>query len=284
MRRPASRIPFLAALFLLLVGSAATAEPDIPIIVDGIPLDAKGVAVKDEVFIPAWILENYAHTKVNWIRRGNILEILTSSPAEATPPAEGKLKVKVGFYLGTEGFVVGKNTRLYLLNVDPKDFTFEDGKTPVERAHEGTVERIGNVSDAMREYLRLPPTERFTSRGWAVVSRMPKKEIEQLSAIVDRYEMLYKALFYDLVTNLVIGKEQYLRDSSVIDEATKGIRIENIPLGDDGSAEIRLANGLYFLYARMLYRNRQIVWDMPIAVRGAGTLVELSNRNAALMQ
>jgi len=284
MRPPAIPTLFLVVLMTLLIGSTALAQADIPIIVDGIPLDAKGIAIKDEVFIPAWILENYAHTKVNWIRRGNLLEILTSSPGDPQPPSDGKLRVKVGFYLGTEGFVVGKNTRLYLLNIDPKEFTFEDGKTPVERAHEGTVERIGNISDAMREYLHLPPTDRFSPKGWGVVSKMPKEEIVHLSAIVDRYEILYKSLYYDLVTNLVIGKEQILRNSSVIDDAYKGIRIENVPLGEDGSAEITLGNGLYFLYARMLYRNKQIVWDMPVAVRGTGTVIELSNRNASLMQ
>ncbi|MEK6778583.1 MAG: hypothetical protein AABY80_02845 [Candidatus Deferrimicrobiota bacterium] len=284
MRRPSCRILFIVVLFPLLFGSTALAQADIPIIVDGIPLDAKAVVVKDEVFIPAWILENYAHTKVRWMRRGNILEILTSAPGDPSPPTEGKLKVKVGFYLGTEGFVVGKNTRLYLLNIDPKEFTFQDGKTPAERAHEGTVERIGNISDPMREYLHLPPTERFSPKGWGIVSKMPKEEIVLLSSIVERYEVLYKSLYYDLVTNLVIGKEQDIRTSSMIDETLKGIRIENVPLSDDGSAEITLGNGLYFLYARMLYRNRQIVWDMPVAVRGTGTMIELSNRNAALMQ
>lgn len=284
MRRHPFRVRFPFVLFFLLFCATAFAEADIPIIVDGIPLDAKAVVVKDEVYIPAWILENYAHTKVKWMRRGNILEVLTSAPPDTSPPAEGRLRLKIGFYLGTEGFVVGKNARLFLLNIDPKEFTFQDGKTPVERAHEGTIERIGNISDAMRDYLRLPPTDRFSPRGWANVSKMPKEEIAALPSIEDKYETLYKSLYYDLVTNLVIGKEQDIRVSSVIDDSLKGIRVENLPLGDDGSAEITLGNGLYYLYARMLYRNRQIVWDMPIAVRGSSTFVELSNRNAALIQ
>ncbi len=284
MRRHPFRVRFPVVLFFLLFGATAFAEAGIPIIVDGIPLDAKAVVVKDEVYIPAWILENYAHTKVKWMRRGNILEVLTSTPPEISPPVEGRLRLKIGFYLGTEGFVVGKNARLFLLNIDPKEFTFQDGKTPVERAHEGTVERIGNISDAMRDYLRLSPTDRFSPRGWAFVSKMPKEEIVALPSIEDKYETLYKGLYYDLLTNLVLGKEQDIRVSSVIDDSLKGIRIENLPLGDDGSAEITLSNGLYFLYARMLHRNRQIVWDMPIAVRGSSTFVELSNRNAALIQ
>ncbi|MBI5419782.1 MAG: hypothetical protein HZA60_06825 [Deltaproteobacteria bacterium] len=283
MRRTLSPGRLLPALLFLLAGQAAPAQPDIAIIVDGLPLDAKAIAVKDEVYVPAWILENYAHTKVKWMRRGNVLEILTATPGDVSPPPEGKLKLKVGFYLNSEGFVVGKNARLYLLNIDPKEFVFPDGKTPAERAHEGTVERIGNISEAMHEYLSLPPTERFTAKGWRIVARMPMEEIVSLSATVDRYELLYKSLYYDLITNLVSEKEHQIRTSAVIDDSLKGIKVENIPLREDGSAEITLGNGLYFLYARMLYRNRQVVWDMPVAVRGGETAVELSNRNAALV-
>lgn len=283
MRRSVTCARFIAVAFLL-IGVPAVAQPNIAIIVDGIPLDAKAVAIKDEVYIPAWILENYARTKVNWMRSSNVLEILTASSGDTTPAPDGKLRVKIGFYLGAEGFVVGKDTRLFLLNIDPKGFAFPDGKTPVERAHEGTVDRIGKVSSAMRDYLHLPPTDRFSPRGWSIVSKMPKEEIATLSTTVDQYELLYKGLFYDLVTNLVIGKEQELRESSVIDDSNKGIRVENIPIGPDGGAELSLGNGIYFLYARMLYRNRQIVWDMPVAVRGGSNVVELSNRNATLIQ
>lgn len=34
----------------------------------------------------------------------------------------------------------------------------------------------------------------------------------------------------------------------------------------------------------MLYGNAQIVWDLPVVVRGGSTVVELSNRSAALTQ
>lgn len=278
-----TRIPAIA-LFLSIFAAGAHAGPaDIAIIVDGLPLDAKAIAIKDEVYIPAWILENYAHTKVNWSRQSNFLEILSTPSNTASEPQDGVLRLKVGFYLDAEGFVIGQNTRLYVLNVDPKDFRTEDGKTAHERAHEGSIERIGAVSEAMRNYLRLPPLDRFTARGWTIVAKMPKEEISTLSSIVEKYETLYKSLYYDLITNLVIGKEQSLRSSSVIDESLKGVRVENVAVKDDGTAQIKLPNGLYYLYARMLYRNRQIVWDMPIALRGGESTIELSNRNAALM-
>lgn len=279
----------LAVAVILLVSAARAAfaaEADIPIMVDGLPLDAKAISVRNEVYVPAWILENYAHTKVNWMRPGNILEILTTTPADAPPAVsrEGRLSLRIGVYLEREGFVVGKNTRLFVLNVDPKEFRFADGKSAAERAHEGAVDRIGGASQAMRDYLRLDPTERFTPKGWNIVARMPKEEIEKLPEIVDRYEALYKGLYYDMVTNLVMQKEAEVNASGIIDEALKGIRIDKVDVSDDGAAQVRLPNGLYFLYARMLYRNRQIVWDIPVSMRGADTAMELSNRNAALMQ
>ncbi len=274
----------LAAVTLFPSGAAAADGGKIAIIVDGLPLDAKAIAVKDDVYVPAWILENYAHTKVNWLRRSNILEIVTTAPDRPFPPAEGNLKVKIGFYLDSEGFVVGGATRLYLLNMDPKEFQFQDGKSPADRAHEGAVDRIGKSSEDIHEYLALSPTERFTPKGWRIVSRMPKQEIAVLSATVDKYEVLYRSLYYDLITTLVIAKEQQVNTSNVIDDALKGIRIESVPVGEDGTASVKLPNGLYFLYARTLYKNRQIVWDIPVAVRGGETFVELSNRNAALMQ
>ncbi len=275
----------LLLLALLSFGSpAASEEGKIAIIVDGLPLDAKAVAVKDDVYVPAWILENYAHTRVNWLRRSNILEIITAPPDRATPTPEGTLKVKIGFYLDAEGFVVGGSTRLYLLNVDPKEFQFPDGKRPADRAHEGAVDRIGKSSPDIHAYLALSPTDRFSPAGWRIVARMPKTEIATLAATVDKYEILYKSLYYDLITTLVIAKDQQLNGSNVIDDAMKGIRIENVAVADDGTAAAKLGNGLYFLYARMLYKNRQIVWDIPVAVRGGETVIELSNRNAALMQ
>lgn len=273
----------LAVLMTTIAAASQAASGDIAIIVDGLPLDAKAIAIKDEVYVPAWILENYAHTKVNWSRQSNLLEIISTPSNTSSAPVDGTLKLKVGFYLDAEGFVIGQNTRLYVLNVDPKDFRTDDGKTAAERAHEGSIERIGSVSEAMRNYLRLPPLDRFTARGWAIVAKMPKEEIGSLSSSVEKYETLYKSLYYDLITNMVIGKQQALNESSVIDGSLKGIRIDNIPVKDDGTAQITLPNGLYYLYARMLYRNRQVVWDMPISLRGGESVVELSNRNAALM-
>ena len=273
----------LAVLFASIASAGHAGSGDIAIIVDGLPLDAKAVAIKDEVYVPAWILENYAHTKVNWSRQSNLLEILSTPSNTASEPQDGTLKIKVGFYLDAEGFVIGQNTRLYLLNVDPKDFRTDDGKTAAERAHEGSIERIGSVSEAMKNYLRLSPLDRFTARGWALVAKMPKGEIATLSSSVEKFETLYKSLYYDLITNLVIGKQLALTTSSVIDGSLRGIRIDNIPVKDDGTAQLTLPNGLYYLYARMLYRNRQIVWDMPLSLRGGESVIELSNRNAALM-
>lgn len=284
-RRTAILALFLLAALLAPAPPAASEEGKIAIIVDGQPLDAKAIAVKDDVYIPAWILENYAHTKVNWLRRSNILEVITTAPDRPTPPPEGTLKVKIGFYLDSEGFVVpGGSTRLYLLNSDPKEFQFADGKSPAARAHEGAVDRVGKSSRDIHEYLALSPTDRYSPKGWRIVARMPQQEIAILSATVDKYESLYRSLYYDLITNLVIEKEQQVNASSVIDDALKGTRIENVPVSENGTAEVKLANGLYFLYARTLYKNRQIIWDIPIAVRGGETLIELSNRNAAIMQ
>ncbi len=286
---PHGRRPAIVALLLLLVllpasPAAASEDGKIAIIVDGLPLDAKAIAVKDDVYVPAWILENYAHTKVNWRRPSSVLEIITTAPDRPSPPPNGTLKVKIGFYLDSEGFVVGGATRLYLLNSDPKEFQFADRKSPAARAHEGAVDRIGKSSKDIHEYLALSPTDRYSPKGWRIVARMPKQEIATLAATVDKYEVLYKSLYYDLITTLVIGKEQQVNASNVIDDELKGMRIENVPVGEDGAAEVKLPNGLYFLYARMLYKNRQIVWDIPVAVRGGETLIELSNRNAALMQ
>lgn len=288
MTNPRSTCRLLAACAFLLcaVPGAARADTRIPIIVDGLPLDARAIAVKDEIYIPAWILENYAHTKIRWMRQGNILEILTEKQAPDGPDAakEGRVALKIGFYLESEGFVVGKSTRLFLLNVDPKEFRFPDGKTAAVRAHEGALDRIGAASDAMKEYLSLTPTERFAPKGWKIVARMPKEEIAVLSASVDKYETLFRSLYYDLLTNLVIEKEQAVNASSVIDDSLKGMRIDKVAVSDDGAASLKIANGIYFLYGRLLYGNRQVVWDMPITVRGGEAAVELSNRNAALIQ
>lgn len=284
MGRNILRILMLAAFLTLPARGPSAAAEDISILVDGLPLDAKAVSIGDEVYVPAWILENYAHTRVHWMRRANLLEILTVSPKEPAPPAHGTLKIRIGFYLAREGFVVGRNARLFLLNADPKEFRFPDGNTPADRAREGAIERVGAMSGALRDYLALPPAERSAPKGWGIVSRMPKEEIVSLPAAVDRYELLYKGLFYDLVTGLVLEQEHRLKESSVIDESLKGLRVDSIGVREDGSAEVRIPDGLYFLYARMLHRNRQVVWDMPVTVRGGETVLELSNRNAAILQ
>jgi len=284
MGRILPRILLLSATVLFFSWTRTEAGGNIPIMVDGLPLDARAIAVGDEAYVPAWILENYAHTKIKWMRRSNLLEILTVPTEAPIPATEGSLKIRIGFYLTSEGFVIGRNTRLFLLNADPKEFRFPDGKTPADRANEGALERMGGASGALRDYLGLPPTERFTPKGWGIVARMPKEEIASLAITVDRYELLYKSLFYDLITNLVLSKERQLKDPSVIDESLKGLRIDSIDVAEDGSAKVRLPDGLYFLYARMLHRNRQVVWDLPVTVRGGETQLELSNRNAAILQ
>ncbi len=281
--RAASILPLLLAL----PAPAGRAAEGIPIIVDGLPLDAKAIQYRDEVYVPAWILENYARTKVRWEPGSNLLEIRTVTEGTdegSLPQREGTLSIRVGFYVEAKGFVIGRSTRLYVLNVDPKGFRFPDGKSPTERAHEGAIDRIGTPSLPLHEYLELPPTERFTAKGWRIVARMSKEEIDPLAATVDRYELLYRSLFYDLLTNLVIAKEQEVNRSGIVDDALKGIRIQLLEVGDDGSARVTLPNGLYFVFARTLYQNRQIVWDMPVAIRGGESRLELSNRNAALTQ
>jgi hypothetical protein len=289
-RRPSMhqirRTAFVAVVAALLAAVPAfSAPPDIPILVDGVPLDARGIAVRGEVYIPAWIIENYGGTKVEWVRPANLLQINTASRPRDPVPVEGKLKVKVGSYLASEGFVVGKTMRLFLLNTDPKEFRFPDGKTAAERAHEGTIARIGPASAPAIEYLQLSPTARFTREGWAVVSRMPKEEIYVLPALVERYEALYNTLYYDLLTNLVLEMEQRVRESGALDPALRKIEILPVSLGEDGSGSIRSAPGIRFLFGRMLYGNRQIVWNVPVVVQGAAeTAVELSHRNTAVNQ
>lgn len=282
LRRTASVAVVVA---LLAAVPAFSAPPDIPILVDGVPLDARGIAVRGEVYIPAWILENYGGTKVEWVRPANLLQINTASRPRDPVPMEGTLKVKVGSYLASEGFVVGKTTRLFLLNTDPKEFRFPDGKTAADRAHEGAIGRIGPASAPAVEYLQLSPTARFTREGWAVVSRMPKEEIYVLPALVERYETLYNTLFYDLLTNLVLEMEQRVRESGALDPALRKIEIFPVSLGEDGAGSIRSAPGIRFLFGRMLYGNRQIVWNVPVVIQGAAeTAVELSQRNAAIHQ
>lgn len=284
MRHFLIRLLPITFLVLLVVPGGSAAEGTIPILVDGQPLDAKAVAIKDEVYVPAWILENYAHTKVSWLRRSNILEIRTADPARTTVLSRGKVHVRIGVYLDPHGFVTGRGTRLYVLNVDPKEFLFPDGRTPVARANEAAVERIGSVSRALRAYLELPPTERNSSKGWQIVAEMPDEEIAALSDTIAKYELLFKSLYYDLLTNLVTQKEQHLNESSVIDDSLKGMKIDRVPVQEDGSAQIELDNGIHFLFGRFLYRSRQVVWDIPVTVRGGEIGVELSNRNAAVMQ
>ncbi len=282
IRRTAS-VAVVAAL--LAAAPAFSAPPDIPILVDGVPLDARGIAVRGEVYIPAWVLENYGGTKVEWVRPANLLQINTASRPQDSSPVEGTLKVKVGSYLASEGFVGGKTTRLFLLNTDPKEFRFPDGKTAADRAHEGTIARIGPASAPAIEYLQLSPTARFTREGWAVVSRMPKEEIYVLPALVERYESLYNTLYYDLLTNLVFEMEQRVRESGALDPALRKIGILPVSLGEDGSGSIRSSPGIRFLFGRMIYGNRQIVWSVPVVIRGATeTAVELSHRNAAVNQ
>ncbi len=281
MRRTGS----VVVAVLLAAVPALSAPPDIPILVDGVLLDARGIAVRGEVYIPAWILENYGGTKVEWVRPANLLQIDTASRPRDPVPKEGTLKVKVGSYSGSEGFVVGKTTRLFLLNTDPKEFRFQDRKTAADRAHEGTIGRIGPVSPPAIEYLQLSPSTRTTREGWAVVSRMPKEEISVLPALVERYEALYNTLYYDLLTNLVLEMEQRVRESGSLDPALREIRIFPVSLGEDGAGSIRSAPGIRFLFGRILYGNRQTVWNVPVVIRGSvETVVELSQRNAAIHQ
>lgn len=283
MHRTASVAVVAALLAAVPVFSAS--PPDIPILVDGVPLDARGIAVRGEVYIPAWILENYGGTKVEWVRPENLLRINTASRPRDPVQVDGTLKVKVGSYLASEGFVVGKTTRLFLLNTDPKEFRLSNGKSAAERAHEGTIARIGPASAPAIEYLQMSPTARFTREGWAVVSRMPKEEIYVLPGLVERYEAMYNALFYDLLTNLVLETEQQVRESGAIDPALRKIEILPVSLGDDGTGSVRSSTGIRFLFGRMLYGTRQIVWNVPVVIQGgAETTVELSHRNAAINQ
>ncbi|MBF8259659.1 MAG: hypothetical protein HW377_2033 [Actinobacteria bacterium] len=284
IRRAASNTAAVVTALLAAI-PAFSASPDIPILVDGVPLDARGIAIRGEVYIPAWILENYDGTKVEWVRPANLLQINTAPRPRNPSTMEGTLKVKVGSYLASEGFVIGKTTRMYLLNTDPKEFRFPDGKTTGERAHEGTIGRIGPVSAPASEYLRLSPTARSTSEGWAVVSSMSKEEINTLPALVERYEELYNALFYDLLATLVVDMEERTRESGALDPALRKIEILQVPIGEDGSGSARSAPGIRFLFGRLLYGNRQIVWNVPVVIQGsAETAVELSHRNALIHQ
>jgi len=281
--RPLSRAVVVAVL--LLASPAFPNSPDIPILVDGVPMDARAIAIRGEVYVPAWILENYSGTKVEWIRPANLLEILSASKPRDPVPSEGKLKVKVGSYLASEGFVVGTSMRLYLLNIDPKEFRFPDGRSAADRAHEGTISRIGTASTPAREYLQLSPTDRFTPKGWGVIARMPKEEISVLPSLVEQYEALYNTVYYDLLTNLVLDMDQRVRELGTLDPQLQKITIQPILLGEDGVGTIRSKTGIRFLFGRMLYGNRQVVWNVPVVIRGAEeTLVELSHRNAVVHQ
>lgn len=273
-----------AAALLMSAAPVLSAPPDIPILVDGVPMDARAIAVRGEVYIPAWILENYGGTKIEWIRPANLLEIVTTANPQDPARAEGTLKVRVGSYLASEGSP-GKAARLFLMNTDPKEFRFPDGRTAADRAHEGTITRIGPASPAAREYLRLSPAERSVRKGWEVVARMPKEEISVLPVLVDRYESLYNTFYHDLLTNLVLGTAERVREAGSLDPALKKIAIRPIVLGEDGTGSIRTPTGVGFLFGRMLQGDRQIVWNVPVVIQGSGeTLVELSHRNAVILK
>ena len=279
------RVLVPVASLLAAASGPHAAPPDIAILVDGVPLDARAVSVRGEPYVPAWILENDGKTKVNWVREANVVEIVTV-PGPAHPlPVDGVLRVKVGGNAEAEGFSVGKATRLFLLNVDPKEFRFPDGRTAADRAHEGTVERVGPASPAAKEYLRLSPAERSAPKGWGAVARLPKEEIAALPSLLERYETLYRTLYYDLLTNLVTEMEQRVRESGTLDPTLKGISIRPVPLGEEGTGRVKVPPGIRFLFGRMLQGTHQVVWDVPVSVKGAGeTVVELSLRNAAIRQ
>ena len=282
------RISFLAVVapaILTLACPSPAAPPDIPILVDGVPLDARAVSVQGEAYIPAWILENFGKTKVTWSRPANVLEIVTIAKPDDPQPADGVLIVKVGGRAETEGTSVGKTVRLFLLNVDPKDFRFPDGRTASERARDGSLDRVGPASPAAREYLGLSPAGRSAPEGWGMVARMNKEEITRLPALVELYEALYRSLYYDLLTNLVMEMEERVREEGALDPSLRGITIRPLPLGAEGEARLKVAPGIRFLYGRMLQGANQVVWDVPVSVRNRGeTVVELSLRNAAIRQ
>jgi hypothetical protein len=283
--RTASAAVAATIAVLLVAAPAFPAPPDIPILVDGVPLDARGVAIRGEVYIPAWILENFGGTKVEWVRPANLLQVDTASRPRDPVPAEGTLTVKVGAFPSVEGFAMERTTRLYLLNTDPREFRFPDGKSAADRAHEGAVGRIDAASPPAVEYLRLSPTARSSREGWAIVSRMPKEEIFVLPAIVERYEALYSGLYYDLLTTLVLEMELRVRESGALDPALRNIRIVPVSLDEEGGGSVRSSPGIRFLFGRTLYGARQAVWNVPVVIQGgAATAVELSLRNAAFHQ
>lgn len=282
------RHSFLAVAVPALLASAhpsLAAPPDIPILVDGVPMDARAAFIQGEAYVPAWILENDGKTKVTLTRPANVLEIVTIPKTTDPPTAGGILVVKVSVHAGREGFSVKKATRLFLMNVDPKEFRFPDGRTASERARDGSMERVGPASPAAREYLRLSPAERSAPEGWGMVARMPKEEIAGLPDLLERYEALYRSLYYDLLATLVMDMDQRVRDSGMLDPSLKGISIRPVPLGDNGAGRLKAPPGICFLYGRMLEGPHQVVWDVPVSVRSGGeTVVELSLRNAAIRQ
>lgn len=274
----------LLLLTFLFFSTAALADSEVTILVDGIPLDAKGIVVDQDVFIPAWILENYGTTKVIWKPGDSILEINTAPPIKPIEKMEGEVTIRVGFYASQEGFIIGDRTNVYIFNINPETLRFKDGKSIHERAHEAAIARLSPLNDIVIRYLDLSPPNRYLKDGWRVISLMDRKEILNLKTIVDRYELLYKEMYYDILSTLVLEKYSMINDASSIYPELKHITSLKMITDEDGKGKVTLKNGTYFIYSRMFYKGSIIVWNLPVTISGNDISIELTNRDATYMK
>lgn len=269
-------------VFLLIMAPhpSLSAKPEeVTILVDGVPLDAKGITIDQEIFVPAWILENYGNTRIIWKPGTSILEINTFEPLDAISKMEASISIRIGFYAEEEGFIIGKNTRVYILNLDPKNLTFENGNTLHDRAHQSTISRLQPINEWEIKYLNLSPTERYYRTGLQIISRMDKDTILGLDKVVDRYESLYRDFYFDLLSTIVFERERQISESATISPYLKDIKILKLITDEEGKGMITVPNGTYFVFCRMYLRGKIILWNLPVTVSGSDLSLELTNRN-----
>lgn len=278
------KIPILA-LFLALFSMALSyqafpANPEeLTILVDGVPLDAKGVSIDQELYVPAWILENYGNTRIIWKPGASILEINTVEPEDAILKMEGAVSIRIGFYAEEEGFIIGKNTRVYILNLNPGSLDFGSGDSLHRRAHESTISRLQPIDEWVLKYLDLSPPERYYNAGLQKISKMDKETILGLNSIVEKYENLYQEFYHDLLSTLVFEKEREISESATISPELKDIKIMKLITDEEGKGKVTLQNGTHFVFCRMYHQGRLIIWNLPVTVTGNDISLELTNRN-----
>ncbi len=285
MKRTSILILFAALLTLGISRQLCAADQEeISILVDGLPLDAKGVRVNREPYVPAWILENYGNTRIMWKPGESILEINTIEPESAIYKMEGTMRIRIGFYSQEEGFIAGKNTPVHILNMNPDNLEFESGASLHQRAHQSTISRLQIADEKVLKYLDLSPPERYHHAGLEIISQMERDSILGLDSIIARYESLYREFYYDLLSTLVFEKEKEISESPTISAELKELSISEVKTDEAGTGSITLRNGTHFVFCRMHHEGKLIIWNLPVTITGNDISLELTNRNVTFVK